>query len=127
LPATCIDATHTLNQCTGAVTSCAAYGLGWSCVNGSCKAPPPPIANISAVPRLVSPLGTANIGWTSTNAASCTVTGNNGDGPWSATAGSHVTSPIASQTTFTLACLGLDGSTIARTAMIDVIPNWKEN
>ena len=127
LPPTCSDSTHVLSQCSGAVTNCvASFGPGWYCQAGACRQPPPPIASISAVPSLVAPNVISNVAWTSTNAASCSVRGSNGDGPWSGTSGSHTTGSITAQTIYTLTCTGLDDSTITRTATINIIPNWVE-
>jgi hypothetical protein len=127
LPVTCSDNTHVFNQCTGVTTNCSNYGTGWECVSGSCQAPPPPTANLQVVPSLVVPSGTATVSWTSANATSCTVTGNNGDGSWSGTNSSHATSPIVSQVIYTLSCTGRGGDVVTDTATVNIIPNWVEN
>ncbi len=127
LPVTCSDSTHTLNQCTNEQTDCAAInGEGWICDSGSCHAPPPPIASISAIPSLVPPGRTTNVAWTSSNTRSCSVSGTNGDGPWSGRSGSQASAAIRAQVIYTLTCVGLDGASITRTVTVNIIPNWHE-
>lgn len=131
LPTSCADETHVLNQCTGQATDCAlTYGAGWYCSGGACRRPAPPVASISAVPSLVPPNRTTNVAWSSSNTASCFVSGTNGDGnsddPWIGKNGSQVSSTITAQTSYTLTCIGLDGSTIKRTITVNIIPNWNE-
>ncbi len=126
LPPICSDTTHVLNQCTGAVTNCAANGQGWICQNGACVKLPPPIASIITSAKLV-PQGTVvDVTWTSQNTTSCSVTGNNGDGPWGGTAGSHASAPINSQTVFTLTCQGIDGTTLTKSTTVNIIPVFIE-
>jgi hypothetical protein len=125
----CADETRVLNQCTGITSNCTANGPGWFCAAGQCVPPGPPVASISAVPSLVRPGASSNIAWTSQNTTSCTVYGNNGDGGdgWDGTTGSHASSAIVSQVVYTLVCEGLNGSTITRTATVNIIPNWVED
>jgi len=126
LPDVCSDATHILDQCTRTVTDCSLNGRAWVCQNATCVKLPPPIASISAVPNLISPGYKAKVSWTSTNTSDCTVSGNNGDGPWTGTTNTHDSTAIQSQTIFTLSCNGLDGSTISKTATVNIIPSEQE-
>lgn len=127
LPTSCADGTHVLNQCTGETTDCeATYGSGWYCSAGLCRRPSPPTATITAVPSLLPSGHTSTISWSSTGARSCSVSGTNGDGAWTGTSGTQVSSPITVQTTFTLTCQGFDGSTISKKAVVNIIPNWQE-
>ena len=70
---------------------------------------------------------TAVIRWTSENTASCSVTGSNGDGPWTGLSGEQTTSPIVGTTTYVISCIDLNGdATPSRTVIVQVNPQFEE-
>lgn len=98
-------------------------------------APPPPGGCLSV--GVLSPCTntiriragtTATLYWDTVNTVSCTVSGTNGDGPWSVLADTsgQLTSPIDSVTRYTLTCQGEDGSTLSSSALINIIPEFQE-
>ncbi|MBI5470077.1 hypothetical protein HY968_02020 [Candidatus Kaiserbacteria bacterium] len=97
----------------------------WGCSGGACLPPPAPIAAITASPSLLHVEDTSVISWTSSNTRSCNVTATNYDA-WSGTSGTETSKPIVAQTVYTLTCLGVDGSTIMRRVIINIIPNFQE-
>jgi hypothetical protein len=97
----------------------------FGCSGAACLPPLRPTASISAKPSIVKEGNTTQVTWSSTNTSSCTVTGNDGDS-WSGTTGTQTSKPLLAQTTFTLLCTGIDGSTISAKAVVDVIPKWQE-
>jgi hypothetical protein len=67
-----------------------------------------PTVTFSASPSSVAPGGTSTLGWTSTNATSCT-----GSGAWSgikATSGYQTFNSLQSNQTYTITCTGAGGS-----------------
>ena len=75
----------------------------------------------------------ANVSWQVTGVLSCEVTGNNGDGTgsnetgvWSGASGAQISSPITAQTIYTLTCIGLDDSTVTRSATVNITPIFQE-
>ncbi|QQG38148.1 MAG: hypothetical protein HYS26_01165 [Candidatus Kaiserbacteria bacterium] len=110
-------------NCTDVLVQQCPYG----CSNGACQGAAAPTAFIRAVPSLVRAGEQSTISWSSSNAASCNVTSVPAVGgtPWSGLSGSQDT-PIGYQTTFTLSCLGLNGSTINRSAVVDILPVFCE-
>ncbi|MFA7309663.1 MAG: glycine-rich domain-containing protein, partial [Candidatus Paceibacterota bacterium] len=149
------DATgqRVINLCDGStVKDCTAQGL--MCVAGACTLPSitfeafgatrgtqafTATGHLQASPFLVRPGETSNIYWNVTNAASCTVTGTNGDGSTGSTTGiwntlfsgtsGKVSSGITSRTIYTLHCLSLQGATPAfvnETATVNLLPSFQE-
>jgi len=76
-------------------------------------------------PPLLNAGETASVSWQVTDVRSCEVTGNNGDA-WSGTSGAQISSPITVQTTYTLSCIGLDDSTVTRSATVNITPIFQE-
>ena len=92
-----------------------------------------PALSIHAIPFLVRAGDTTAISWSASNVSSCTVTSPtdllaNGTDPWAGTSSAGVvTSPIRSQTTYTLSCKGLDGSsTLTQSVTVNVVPSFQE-
>ena len=123
-PPKCVG-TNLVNSCTNATIQACAYG----CASGACNPPPALSATLKATPSLLHIGATTNLTWTSENASSCTVVGNNGDS-WSGTSfDGQVSSPIQGETTFTLHCVGVSGSvppTVDKTEVVDIIPQFNE-
>jgi hypothetical protein len=93
----------------------------WGCNQGTCNPIPSPAATLSAVPLLVHQGLTSVISWTSTNAASCSVAGSNGDS-WTDKSSTGKTSlPINGQTTYTLHCAGYAGAVPAAGRNVSMI------
>ena len=73
-------------------------------------------------------LSTTKVNWSSSNVKSCTVSGQNGDA-WSAlqsSLGGNISKPIHGASTYTLSCLGLDGTTLSKQATVRIIPTFQE-
>ncbi len=70
--------------------------------------PNPPSGDISANPSVVDYGDSSTISWSSSYTTSCTVT----PGSWSGTSGSQNTGALTSTTTYTLNCIGTDGSSM---------------
>lgn len=110
-------------QCRGRgqlIQTCA-YG----CSGGACLVPPPPSGSIRAVPALVRNGDKVQVTWSAANVSSCTVSGSNSDS-WSGASGSQLSAAIVAQTTYTLSCTGLDGSTFVQSAVVNIIPIFQE-
>jgi dienelactone hydrolase len=77
---------------------------------------PVPTVTIVANPTTVAPGAASTITWSSTNATTCTASGN-----WSGaqpTSGSYDTGPLAAGAGYTLTCSGAAGSSAAQTAWV---------
>ena len=124
-PPKCVGA-NLVNSCTDATIQACAFG----CASGACNPPPALSATLSASPKLLRIGKTSVLSWSSTNASSCTLVGTNGNS-WSGTSSEGETStPIQSQTIYTLHCVGVSGSmpsTIDKTETINIIPTESEN
>lgn len=86
----------------------------------------PVSAEISVSPTLVGSGSKANLSWWSRNAASCTVTGTNGD-VWKLLASEAMPSgAIKSPTTFTLVCKGGKNNpeTVTKSVKVQVAPSY---
>jgi hypothetical protein len=85
--------------------------------------------DITASPRLVGSGKTTQISWSSENAASCTVTGSNGD-TWDGLNGSETSSPITQVTTYTIQCDDADPDTteddFSHAVTVVRVPSWLE-
>lgn len=86
---------------------------------------------LKATPSLVKRGDTSTIAWTVGHVAACTVTGNNGDS-WTGIPDVHggtvskVSSAIQNQTTYNLSCSTRIGTTLADTAIVNIIPTYEE-
>jgi len=94
-----------------------------------------PTLLIRAFPSLVRLGDTTTVSWTAANVLgnSCTVNSPHdnaadGTGDWAGPLSVGVeTSPIQSQTIYTLACSGLDGSVLTQSTTVSVLPVFQEN
>lgn len=114
-----------VNSCTGATIQTCSLG----CASGACIAPPALNANLRAAPSLLHVGDTSTISWSSTNAASCSAHGSNGDSWTGVSSSGKMTSPIQGQTIYTLHCIGISGSdpsSIDKTATVNIIPAFIE-
>lgn len=140
--------TAVVNSCTGAVIDdCVVRGYGWRCENGLCIQAPITFVSfpatsytgipftasghLQAIPALLREGDTTRLYWKVENAARCTVTGSNGD-RWTAlssgTSG-KTSSPIRSQTTYTLYCEALAGANppfVKEHAIVNIVPQFRE-
>jgi hypothetical protein len=124
------------------VSTTVAQTCGNGCTGDICNAPPSPsVLNFSVVPVLVQSGKTTQVSWTVQGATDCSVKGSNGDGAngtWAgltSPAGGMQSSPITSQTIYTLHCSVLpgaqnaDGSPAVWTdeyATVNVVPGFNE-
>jgi len=133
-PATCTaDRTGLDNGC--AITTCTfpppTYGCDAGVVPNACKTPPAPTGSITTSPRIVRSGQTVQVLWnvTNANAASCLVTGSNGDS-WAGRASSlpsgQVSGPITSQTIYTLHCNGQFIGTFNAQTTVNIAPTFNE-
>jgi hypothetical protein len=143
-----------VNSCDGTVLhDCGANGQ--MCVAGQCVLPSIGFQSFGATnvagqtftasghlqvaPSLVHTGDTARVYWNVTNADSCTVTGNNGDGTLGSGTGiwntflsgvsGKTTSQITGATTYTLLCHALTGatpSTVQESATVNILPSYQE-
>jgi len=90
---------------------------------------PAPTVNFSASPTSVVAGNTTNLTWSTTNATSCTASASPANAAWAggkSLSGSQASSPIFSNTTFTLSCSGPGGTTsrnVVVTAITDPVPD----
>jgi|GEM_PF-1506282 len=103
----------------------------FGCSGGGCLPAPPGQGNITAQPSLVRSGERSTITW-STNEmepGSCTVSEDNpeiSDSRSGQNSGTFLSSSIRQQTTYTLRCTSLDGTTFTDSARVNVIPSWEE-
>jgi len=84
--------------------------------------------SLRAIPSLVRPGDTSQIHWSAENVESCTVNGDNGDS-WDGVQspiGGETSSPITGQTRYTLSCVDTLGGTQTKTAIVNILPQWRE-
>lgn len=113
-------------------TSCANTFLGtcqYGCSNGTCLGPGAPTAFIRVRPALVASGTSTTVEWSASLVSSCTVTENNPGftDSWTGASGAQLSSPITSQVIYTLSCAGLNGTSISRTATVNIAPTFDEN
>ena len=83
---------------------------------------------LRVIPSLVRAGNTTKVNWSSTGMQSCSVTGDNADA-WSglqSPIGGETSAAIHGQTTYTLSCIDLDGTTQTKEATVNVIPTFQE-
>jgi hypothetical protein len=88
------------------------------------QAPPAATLTLSANPTTVTSGATTMLTWTTTNTSSCSAT-SSPSGVWSGTvvtSGSFTTPALTANTTFTLTCVGLDGSSQNQKVTVNVTP-----
>ena len=119
-----------INVCTGAPMgnpSTCSLPTSAGCSAGRCLPPPPAdIVTWSVKPTLLQSGKPAKVTWEANHVKSCTVTGTNGDGPWTGASGVQTSNPIIGQTIYTLSCVGFDSVTVTRTATVNIVPKFKE-
>lgn len=107
-------------NCTNTLVQTCQYG----CSNGACLGAPSPTGFLRVRPALVRSGDSTWVEWSASQVSSCTVTG--GSDSWTGASGMNQSSAIRSQTTYTLSCQGLDGSTISRSAVVNITPIFHE-
>lgn len=109
--------TSVVKSCTGTCTP-----------SGCSEDLTPPEGSLQAQPSVIRLGGVVKVLWSSTDATSCIVEGDNGDS-WTGTSspiGGRTSSAITDTTTYTLNCTGDGGSAPEQTVRIDIAPAWKE-
>lgn len=83
--------------------------------------------SLTADPALVHIDARTQLTWTAVNVSSCTLSGDNGDS-WTFSEGndSRLSSPLTSETTFTLSCLDSEDVTQSVNATVKLIPRFDE-
>jgi hypothetical protein len=105
-------------------------GEGEGTADGGGGALPPPAADLDlrVVPSLVRQGDTTHVNWSAQNVQSCTVIAPNGDS-WSGLVspiGGRTSSPITTQTVYTLSCIDLDGLPQSKQATVRILPTFQE-
>lgn len=144
-------------NCAATIVQTCAYPSSIGCADGVCLPPPPPsfsgftatvppnpgipgggpggtfeaTGHLQVRPTLVRSGDSAYLFWNVENAASCTVSGTNGD-TWALTTSGgsgQQTGQILTRTTYTLSCASLPGATPAsftETVFVDIAPIFQE-
>lgn len=97
--------TNWTGACSGSTPTCTVSMSQARTVGAVFTAIPAPTATISANPTTVDYSGTSTISWSSTNATSCNLSSGQ-----SGTSGSFAAGGLTAATTFTVTCIGLNGS-----------------
>lgn len=90
--------------------------------------PTPSLITWRVFPTLVQRGSGVTVSWEATNAASCSVTGTNGDA-WTGLSGVHISGPIPAQTIYALHCPPLSGSpapAIDKSVTVNTVPIFHE-
>jgi hypothetical protein len=106
---------NTIELASRAVTSSCISGTTWDSVDGRCERV---TASLLASPNPVEYNRTTTLTWSSTNATSCTASGD-----WSgtkATSGNYTTGNLTSNKTYTITCNGPDSTSGSATASVSV-------
>ncbi|HEV3245028.1 MAG TPA: hypothetical protein VG102_01585 [Candidatus Paceibacterota bacterium] len=115
-------------SCTSSLFQQCAYG----CSSGACNAVPISALDIVANPPILKVGEITKISWKASNVTSCTIGGTNGDS-WSCSGAScdatttEPSSPIESQTIYTLACSADDGSSPSASVTVSIVPTFQEH
>lgn len=93
-----------------------------------CLYPQPVVkGHLHVSPQIVHKGSSTTVSWDPLNVGSCTVKSSvPGGDSWSGTSGTQISSPLTEQTTYTLSCLGLDGSTVNESVLVGIIPIYNE-
>jgi len=95
--------------------------------SGTCQVGGTPSLSISVAPAILRIDDMTRVSWSSTNLLSCTVTGGNGDGPWSGRSGAQNSSPITERTVYTATCIQQDGTVYPpQSATVNLTPTFIE-
>jgi hypothetical protein len=114
------------SESTGALSATTTFTLACTGAGGSATqsitvtAVPPPTLTLNATPTVVNATGTSVLTWSSTNATSCSASGG-----WSgarAAAGAEDMRPLIADSTFTLVCTGIGGTTAPQSVLVTVNP-----
>jgi hypothetical protein len=107
-----------LSGCGGGGGGSTSGGSGSAGGTGSTSASP--TVTVSAMPQVVASGAATTITWSSTNAASCTLSGSTagGSGSLSGTNGSFTTSTLTSAATYTVTCSGSNGGATSKSVTI---------
>jgi len=93
---------------------------------GTCPQPGDITVDISAIPSLVTQGSKTVVSWNSTETDSCKVTNSANTNRWNGRTGEKNSSEIEGKTTYTLSCIGYDGSTISTSTAVRIVPKWQE-
>ena len=128
---------HTDSSCSvTSVTTCVAPSF-CSPGSSSCLYPAPSFTqgtaqdgtiltgHLQVKPTLVAKNVTVKLYWNVSNTSGCIVAGSDGEN-WSGSSGAKVSIPITQQTVFTLACTGLDSSTVNESQTVNISPTFQE-
>lgn len=117
------------------VSSSPTQACQYGCVGNACLPPPAAtVQNFSVSPTLLQSGNRTTVAWGVQYAASCSVTGTNGDS-WTGLTGTHSSSPIKGQTIYTLHCQELSGAEKSdgspavwtdQTATVNIVPAYQE-
>ncbi len=113
------------SQCTETFTQSCSNG----CSQGTCATEQPPAdlpltVSLEVAPILIQAGSVVQVSWTSENADSCAVNGENGDS-FSGTSGSETSSAILQPTLFTLSCSN-DSESDDESKLVRIVPLWEE-
>ena len=115
-------------SCTVTPTQQCSFG----CSGGACNPPPASTLNIQAVPSIVKSGETTQVSWRAGNVTSCNIIGTDGE-HWNCSGAScdatttETTTAIIAQTTFTLSCAALDGSSPNKSVTVTIVPKFIEH
>ena len=127
---------YTDGTCTMSTSTTCVAPAFCSTGSASCLYPAPTVTGALSISPKLTPSGkTAQISWNISNVQSCTVQGSNKDGTgtnstglWNTLSGTKTSSPITSQTIYTLTCIPDDptASLFKQTATVNIAPTFKE-
>lgn len=83
------------------------------------------VAEIFAKPTLVVQGTPIVVRWLSIETDSCEVTAPNGDS-WTGVTGEELSGDIEEKTTYTLECVGFDGTVVVDSVTVSIVPEWEE-
>ena len=84
--------------------------------------------HLQLIPNIVLHNNSTSVYWNLSNVSGCSVTGTNGDSWTGTSSGTNGKSSksLTQQTTYTLLCTGLDGSTVKETQSVAITPTFQE-
>ena len=91
-------------------------------------APTAAVLDLRVIPSLVKSGNTTKVNWSATGVSSCTVTAPNADA-WStlqSAIGGEISKPITAETRYTLSCIDAAGTTLTKTATVNILPTFQE-
>lgn len=84
---------------------------------------------LSATPSLIRSGATTKLNWTTTHMRTCALSSHENVDAWDtlqSIIGGNVSSPITGPTTYTLACVGVDGAQQTKSVQVSIVPSWQE-